>query len=165
MFLLCCCRCFNFFEQNVNFAVVKNSLDFQAVVKAVVIRKSLSRRQAVIKQTSGSFEPVVRQSSRSHLEVSGSHQVAVRQFPGSFKESSGIFCKLLDSHEVKGNSIVVLCNDLFTILHICHYRGSPTYAVFTTADPTSVTFGFWMCKWGIIALVGDPYSPTNANFA
>ena len=36
------------------------------------------------------------------------------------------------------------------------YRGSPTYTVFTKADPTNAVFGFCMRKWGIFALVGDP---------
>ena len=35
------------------------------------------------------------------------------------------------------------------------YRGSPTYSVFTTADPTTVVFGLCTCKWGIFALVWD----------
>ena len=33
------------------------------------------------------------------------------------------------------------------------YRGSPTYAVFTTAKPTTAIFGLW--KWGIFTLVWD----------
>ena len=36
------------------------------------------------------------------------------------------------------------------------YRGSPTYTVFTTLDPTTSVFGLFTCKWGIFALVGDP---------
>ena len=36
------------------------------------------------------------------------------------------------------------------------YRGSPTYTVFSTADPTTAVFGLCMCRWGIFALVGDP---------
>ena len=36
------------------------------------------------------------------------------------------------------------------------YRGSPTYAVFTTANPTTTIFGLCARKWGIFALVGDP---------
>ena len=36
---------------------------------------------------------------------------------------------------------------------IPRYRGSPTYAVFTTADPTTAVFGLCMCKWGFFALV------------
>ena len=36
-----------------------------------------------------------------------------------------------------------------------HYRGSPTYAVFTNADPTTAVFG------GFFVLVGDPYKPTT----
>ena len=36
------------------------------------------------------------------------------------------------------------------------YRGFSTYAVFTTADPTTAVFGFCMYNWGIFALVGDP---------
>ena len=43
------------------------------------------------------------------------------------------------------------------------YRGSPTYTVFTTADPTTAIFGLYMHKWGIFALVGD--SSTNAFFS
>ena len=38
-----------------------------------------------------------------------------------------------------------------------NYRGFPTYAVFTTADPTIAVFGLCTCKWGIFALVGAPY--------
>ena len=37
-------------------------------------------------------------------------------------------------------------------------------AVFTTVVPTTAIFGLWTRKWGIFVLVGDPYSPTNANF-
>ena len=36
------------------------------------------------------------------------------------------------------------------------YRGSPTYAVFTIADPTTVVFGLCTRKCGIFALVEDP---------
>ena len=36
------------------------------------------------------------------------------------------------------------------------YRGSPTYAVFTTADPTTAVFGLYARKWGTFVLVGDP---------
>jgi hypothetical protein len=43
------------------------------------------------------------------------------------------------------------------------YRGSPTYTVFTTADPTTAIFGLYMHKWGIFALVGD--SSTNTFFS
>jgi hypothetical protein len=35
-------------------------------------------------------------------------------------------------------------------------RGSPTYAVFTTADPTTAIFGSCTSKWAIFVLVGDP---------
>ena len=34
--------------------------------------------------------------------------------------------------------------------------GSPTFVVFTIADPTTTIFGLCMHKWGIFALVGDP---------
>ena len=42
------------------------------------------------------------------------------------------------------------------------YRGSPTYAVFTTADPTTVIFGLCLHKWGIFRV---SRGPPNANFA
>ena len=35
------------------------------------------------------------------------------------------------------------------------YRGSTTYAVFTTTDPTTAMFGLCTRKWGIFVLVGD----------
>ena len=35
-------------------------------------------------------------------------------------------------------------------------KGSPTYAVFTTADPTTAVFGLCTLRWGIFALLGDP---------
>ena len=41
------------------------------------------------------------------------------------------------------------------LLTCSKYRGSPTYAVFTTADPTTTVFGLCTCKWGIFVLVGD----------
>ena len=54
------------------------------------------------------------------------------------------------------------------------YRGSLTYAVFTTADPTTADpnttdpttaiFGICMCKWGIFSSAEEPYSPPNANY-
>ena len=34
-----------------------------------------------------------------------------------------------------------------------NYRGSPTYMVFTSADPTTASFGLCMGKLGIFALV------------
>ena len=36
------------------------------------------------------------------------------------------------------------------------YRGSPTYVVFTTADPTTAIFGLCIRKWGIFALSRGP---------
>ena len=36
------------------------------------------------------------------------------------------------------------------------YRGSPVYAVFTTADPTAAVLGICTPKQGTFALVGDP---------
>ena len=44
------------------------------------------------------------------------------------------------------------------------YRESPTYGVFTTADPTTKIFGL-CAQVGNFTLVEDPYSPTKANFA
>ena len=40
-------------------------------------------------------------------------------------------------------------------MYVFIYRGSPTYGVFTTADPTTAVFGLSTRKWGIFALVGD----------
>ena len=34
---------------------------------------------------------------------------------------------------------------------------TPTYAVFTTTEPTTLIFGLSTCKWGILALLGDPF--------
>ena len=49
--------------------------------------------------------------------------------------------------------------------NVCtQYRVSPTYAVFFTADPTTLFFGLCTHTWGIFTLVGDLYSPTNVNF-
>ena len=45
------------------------------------------------------------------------------------------------------------------------YRGSPIYGKFTNTVPTTGVFGLCTFKWEILALVGDPYNPTNANFA
>ena len=39
--------------------------------------------------------------------------------------------------------------------HFC-YRGSPTYTKFTTTVSTTTVSSLCMCKWGILALVGDP---------
>ena len=36
------------------------------------------------------------------------------------------------------------------------YRGSPTYTVFTTVDPTRAVIGFCMRNWVFLALVRDP---------
>ena len=44
------------------------------------------------------------------------------------------------------------------------YRGSPTYGVFTTSDPTTVIFDLCMCKWGIFALVGYPLESQWCEF-
>ena len=44
------------------------------------------------------------------------------------------------------------------------YRGSPTYAVFTTANPTIAIFGLCMLKWGIFVLVGDPLKSHLGEF-
>ena len=41
----------------------------------------------------------------------------------------------------------------------------PTYAAFTTEDPTTGIFVLCMRQWGIFVLVGEPHSPTDANFA
>ena len=54
------------------------------------------------------------------------------------------------------------CNILYILLR---YRGVPTYAVFTTVDPTTAIFGLCTHKWGIFALVGDTLESTNANYA
>ena len=40
--------------------------------------------------------------------------------------------------------------------NFCHYRGYPTYAVFTNADPTTAISGLCTRKWWIFVLVGDP---------
>ena len=47
------------------------------------------------------------------------------------------------------------CNFKEILLITFTYKGSPTYAVFTTADPTNTVFGLCKRKWGIFALVGD----------
>ena len=59
------------------------------------------------------------------------------------------WCKLTLSSFCIWHTFGVACN-LWAI-----YRGSPTYAVFTTAYPTKAVFGLWMHKWGVFTLGGD----------
>ena len=60
-----------------------------------------------------------------------------------------LWCKLTLSSFCIWHTFGVACN-LWAI-----YRGSPTYAVFTTAYPTKAVFGLWMHKWGVFTLGGD----------
>ena len=43
------------------------------------------------------------------------------------------------------------------------YRGSPTYAVFTTADPTTAVF--WLIYMQVGNFCVSRHGPNNANFA
>ena len=58
----------------------------------------------------------------------------------------------LARHVVCSNT---LCHCTFIEIELHQYRGSPTYPVFTTTDPTTAIFGLYTRKWGIFALIGD----------
>ena len=49
-------------------------------------------------------------------------------------------------------------------MHDKEIQRVPTYAVFTTADPTTAIFGLCTCKWGIFVLVPLTQILRNAVF-
>ena len=66
--------------------------------------------------------------------------------------------------------LVIICQVFMVIFNsqgensTWSYRVSPTYAVFTTANPITVDFGLCTRKWGIFALVLLTWSLRNTVF-
>ena len=72
------------------------------------------------------------------------HRKWGRQSPLAKQQSGGLS---MSNHLI---FILILPRDIYL------YRRSPTYAVFTTVDPTTAIFGLCTRNWGIFVLVVDP---------